>query len=101
MSALITKKERNTHDRIRRGIILVVTSDMDIKPDEIAALINIKKTEAMIRVLHTVKKGKSLDKAVRSFMKEMDISISYGDVVIYLDEEYDKGGGYYDCSQQR
>lgn len=95
MSAVIGKKERNKHNRQRKQIILAVTKNISISADEVATCLAIEKTAFKIIILRTDLKGQALKRAVNRYMKDKTIKRSYGDKVVYLDEQ--EGGDAIDC----
>jgi hypothetical protein len=71
----------------------VVTADRHLTTDAVSRELNINGEEYAVRVLHSSKSGKMLMRDVRSYMRDRDICSARGDVVIYLDEHTDEGGG--------
>ena len=86
MSNQITQKERNTHDRIRKRILLVITADPGVKARDVVDRLNIDQDSATVLLLYTFLKGRKLEKAVKLYMRDNLIRLSSKDEVIYWDE---------------
>lgn len=86
MSNQITQKERNTHDRIRKRILLVITADPGVKARDVVDRLNIDQDKVTVLLLYTLLKGRELEKAVKLYMRDNLIRLSSKDEVIYWDE---------------
>jgi len=86
LSNQITQKERNTHDRIRKRILLVITADPGVKARDVVDRLNIDQDKVTVLLLYTLLKGRELEKAVKLYMRDNLIRLSSKDEVIYWDE---------------
>ena len=86
MSNQITQKERNTHDRIRKRILLVITANPGVKARDVVDRLNIDQDKVTVLLLYTLLKGRELEKAVKLYMRDNLIRLSSKDEVIYWDE---------------
>ena len=98
MNGINEKKERNTHDRVRKRVVLIITNDPSITARKAASRLQIDSDSIMVRILYTVLKGKSLDNAVKRYIRDNMIRLSSKDEVLYWNKNK-KGGGAYDCDQ--
>ena len=96
MSDVIEKKERNTHDRIRKRILLVITADSSVMARDVIARLNVDQGSATVLLLCTSLRGRELEKAVKRYMRDNMIRLSLKDEVIYWDR-IRVGGDADDC----
>ncbi|MBO4907754.1 MAG: hypothetical protein J5476_00595 [Lachnospiraceae bacterium] len=98
MSNINVKKERNTHDRVRKRIVLIITDDPGITVREAASRLRIDPDNTMVRILCTFLKGKSLENAVKLYIRDNMIRLSSKDEVLYWNKN-EEGGDADDCDQ--
>ena len=96
MNDLCKKKERNTRDRTRKNIIIVVSEDTSKTKRDIAGILEIDTSRTVLQVINTKLKSKHLQKAITDYIKDNSICVEKGDRLIYLDEKKE-GGDVYDC----
>lgn len=97
MSDVIAKKRRNTHDRIRKRILLVITSDQSVNVGDVITYLSIDEGSTKVLLLYTSLRGRELEKGVKCYMRDNMIRISLKDEVIYWDK-INEGGDVYDCN---
>ncbi len=86
MNEVGCRKIRNTHDRNRRKIIVVIVSDPNTTEEVVRKELSVESEETSIHIVQSQKKGVILINAVNKYIKNNGIRKQYGDRV-YLFEE--------------
>ncbi len=84
MSDVVKKKDRGTHCRIRKKVVLVVTSDNELSEKDVYRDFNLNCEEVTVRIVKSNLTGKPLTVAVNRYMRDYHIYTAQGDRVIYL-----------------
>ncbi len=87
MSAIITKKQRNAHNREPRRIVLAITSDSSIRKSDVYKQYKLSTVETSVVLLCTALTGNELKSVVDKYMRYYEISTVKGDKILFLDEE--------------
>ena len=95
MNDVVMKKRRGTHDRIKRKVILVVTDDKNLSEDDVYRDFHLNHEETVIQIIKSNLTGKSLDLAVKRYMRDHQIFAARGDRILCLLKNQ-KGGDAYD-----
>ena len=86
MNGIGCKKIRNSHDRNRRKIIVVVVSDPNITEEVVRKRLSVESGETFIHIVQSQKKGVELINAVNKYIKNNGIRKQDGDRVYLSDE---------------
>ena len=96
MSGRNIKKARNTHEKVRKRLVLIITDDPSMTASKAESRLQADSENIMIQVICTDLKGKKLEKAVKLYIRDNDINISSNDELLYWNSN--KGGGVDECN---
>jgi hypothetical protein len=82
----VYRKQRNAHNRLRKAVILVVTSNTRLRQDEVFATLNCTSNKTSIRILKTTKTGGERLSVIKRYAKEHGIQKKQGDKIYLYDE---------------
>lgn len=82
----VNKTNRNSKCRLSKKVVLVITSKKGITTNQASEILGINTNEKSVKVLVSELTGKQLERAVRMYMRNNEISIGRGDEVVYFDE---------------
>jgi hypothetical protein len=83
----VYRKQRNAHNRPRKAVILVVTSNTRLRQDEVFATLNCTSNKTSIRILKTTKTGGSDLVLLNAMQKNMGFKKSKAIKYIYTMKE--------------
>lgn len=87
MSDIISKKQRNIHNRERKTVVLVITSDKNARKSDLYVSMQLSREKCNVVLLQTELTGSNLKSAVKRCMRDNEINFSRGDRVVFLDDE--------------
>ena len=87
MSDIITKKQRNAHNRERRNVVLAVTSDKSTRKTDVYERLKLSRERANVVLIQTDLTGRNLKNSIRKYMRDNGISSSKGDQLVFLDDD--------------
>ena len=86
MSDIISKKQRNIHNRDRKIVVLVITSDKNTRKSDLYVLLQLSREKYNVVLLQTELTGINLKSAIKRYIRDNEIHLSRGDRVVFLDD---------------